>query len=762
MNGAIPRWLVVGVLCLCTHAVRAQHQYDVWQFGYFAGLDFRGGSVAASTAPFYTDEGSSMWCDPVSGALKFSTDGRVVYRADGSVMPDGTGLRGGPSSSSSALIVPFPSSNMDTPTSFYVFCIGDQSWLDSTADDSALTVSVVDFASDVNGTVLQKNTVIADGLAEKLVATHHCDGQSFWVIVHARSEPVFYAYRVSAQGIGQPVVSRVGRQLTPTATQVRGGPYGQGLMAVSQSGSKIAMAVPFSYSAEVFDFNTATGEVSNPVVLDSSSRTYGICFSPSAQLVYTVEWTSRFAEGPAVRQFDLQNLGSDLELGRLIDDDVDFHLGGIQLGPDGTLWLAESAGLAQIQFPDVVGTGCRLVHGRVSLQSPARIVIGLPNLITSYYDNSRLACAPPLSAIQADTVICVGSCVDVADASRNSPTSWQWEFDGGIPPSYTGVKPPPICYSVPGVFKQTLIATNQYGSDTTERYVRVVPLPDVSAGADVILCDSAAGKLNASGADRYEWEYNPGLGNKHVADPVVRVFAPTQFVVRGWNADGCSATDTVMVYTYTNGRPPVVLHTPSISGVAGGLGTVVVLNNGSKPVGTVTLELHLPAAAFADPVVERGTLLSSSRPSLEEIVLQIQPHNATSDTLCLVKGTFLLTSQTHRMWAVGVSQNSCDSFISEPGQISTNTCGGNVRMVVLTGEEPKLTIGQSDHTVNVHAPRNMDLTLECWDSGGARLMRHVFRQHDETVSFSLPNIHGVLLLLLRFDYGAVTKVVLLP
>lgn len=758
------RWGCLTAMLLCASAgVRAGHQYDVWQFAYYAGLDFRSGVPVSASAPFYTDEGSSMWCNPLTGALQFSTDGRVVYRANGTTMPNGVGLRGGPSSSSSALIVPFPSESFDAPTQFYVFCIGDQSWVDSVAEDSSLTVNTVDFSVDSLGVVSQVNTVLADGLAEKVVATHHCDGSSFWVVVHARSKPIFFAYKVTSKGIEPPVVSRVGRQLVPRAKLVRGGAYGQGLMTFSASGKKLAMAVPFSYSTEVFDFDNGTGVVSNPVVVDSVSRTYGVCFSPGGRMLYTVEWIPGNMGRPPVRQFDLQSLPTPTIVGKLETDGYDFHLGGIQLGPDGHIWLAESHGLARITSPEIQGAGCGFVSSAVRLSPPARIVCGLPNLITSFLDSdSRSVCAPPIAHFDFDSLVCSGGCITPTDQTINEPVQWLWTFDGGVPETFTGRQPPSICYSNPGVYQIHLITSNSFGSDTASATIRVAPLPMVSAGPDVMLCDSVAGTLHASGAEHYEWEYSPGMAQKDVADPTIRVFSNTQFVVRGWNSDGCSATDTVWAFAFPEGRPPMTLHTPSISGLAGGLGTVVVLNSGSKPAGSPIVELHLPASAYADPVLERGTLLTSSRPSLEELVLEIQPQDATSDTLCLVKGTFLLTSQPHRMWAVGVSQDSCDSFISEPGQISTNTCGGNVRMVLLTGEEPKLTIGQSDNSVNVHAPRDMDLTLECWDSSGEQLMHHAFQQRDEMVSFSLPSIHGVLLLLLRFDYGTVTKVVLLP
>lgn len=741
----------------------AQHQYDVWQFGYYAGLNFTSGVATAASAPFYTDEGSTMWCNPNTGALQFSTDGRVVYRANGTVMTNGVGLRGGPSSSSSALIVPFPSSNLDTVKQFYVFCIGDQSWVDETADDSTLTSNIVDFSVDSAGEVTQVNNVINIGLAEKLVATQHCDGISYWVVVHARSEPVFYAYKVGVGGVEAPVVSRVGKQLIPRAANVRGGPYGQGLMAFSTSGKKLAMAVPFSYSAEVFDFDTYTGVVSNGIVLDTTSRTYGVCFSPNDEFLYTVEWVPGNETGPPVRQFDLSTPSKAAIVGRLRDDDLDFHLGGIQLGPDGRIWLAESNGLACIVQPNVAGNGCQLVNSQVSFSPPARIVVGLPNLITSYFDSGqRKTCAPPIAALVADTVLCEHSCIRPKDVTRNVPTTWNWYFEGGTPLDFAGQRPPSVCYDTAGIYRIVLVVSNEFGADTVEQRIRVVAPPKVSAGADVVLCDSAAGHLHATGAIRYEWEYQQGIGNTQSADPIIRVFKHTAFVVRGWNAEGCSATDTVMVYSYPQGKATIELQILPVHGVVGGIGNVSIVRDSSIGFTPPTLQVHVPMRALMDVVVTKGQELGRIRTSPNETVITANALDATSDTILQLQGKLLLFEGSETITASAASVDSCDRFNVMPASVTADVCGERMRLIRIQGAALFIDrYSDLTQTISVGGESGTAATYHIYDATGKQVHNGAIVLAENGQEILIPQfVRGCCIVQVRTMLQTVSKMVI--
>lgn len=93
---------------------------------------------------------------------------------------------------------------------------------------------------------------------------------------------------------------------------------------------------------------------------------------------------------------------------------------------------------------------------------------------------------PPLNGPIADflastTTPAVGGSVTFTDYSTNSPTTWNWTFEGGTPSTYTGQTPPAILYSAAGVYQVTLKVTNTNGSDTKIRsqYIHVGGTPSM-------------------------------------------------------------------------------------------------------------------------------------------------------------------------------------------------------------------------------------------------------------------------------------------
>jgi PKD repeat protein len=86
----------------------------------------------------------------------------------------------------------------------------------------------------------------------------------------------------------------------------------------------------------------------------------------------------------------------------------------------------------------------------------------------------------PVAAFTADsTTIYFGQNVDFTDNSSNLPTSWLWSFPGGTPSTSTAQNPQNIVYPTNGCYPVTLIASNQYGSDTitTTCYITVTDPP---------------------------------------------------------------------------------------------------------------------------------------------------------------------------------------------------------------------------------------------------------------------------------------------
>ena len=97
-------------------------------------------------------------------------------------------------------------------------------------------------------------------------------------------------------------------------------------------------------------------------------------------------------------------------------------------------------------------------------------------------------CVTPTANFTAsDSVFCERSCINFFDRSDSGATGWNWAFPGGVPSSSSSPTPPMICYNTPGFYDVTLIAFNQFGSDTLIK----------SAYMDVITCPLPVADFNS-------------------------------------------------------------------------------------------------------------------------------------------------------------------------------------------------------------------------------------------------------------------------
>ncbi len=63
--------------------------------------------------------------------------------------------------------------------------------------------------------------------------------------------------------------------------------------------------------------------------------------------------------------------------------------------------------------------------------------------------------------------------IDFTDESSNSPTSWQWTFEGGTPDYSSSQNPTGIIYTVPGYYDISLVASNDFGVNTYTELIYV-------------------------------------------------------------------------------------------------------------------------------------------------------------------------------------------------------------------------------------------------------------------------------------------------
>jgi hypothetical protein len=106
----------------------SQNQGNKWYFGYMSALDFNGGSPPVSisgcqiiplsqgTGWYLHNEGTSSISDNL-GNLLFYSEGQNIWNSNNQLMPNGSGLMGCYSSTTSSYIIPVPLSD----SLFYLF-----------------------------------------------------------------------------------------------------------------------------------------------------------------------------------------------------------------------------------------------------------------------------------------------------------------------------------------------------------------------------------------------------------------------------------------------------------------------------------------------------------------------------------------------------------------------------------------------------------------------------------------------------------------
>jgi PKD repeat protein len=138
--------------------------------------------------------------------------------------------------------------------------------------------------------------------------------------------------------------------------------------------------------------------------------------------------------------------------------------------------------------------------------------------------------------------ICVGDCIDFTDLSTNSPSNWQWLFQGGTPATSNIQNPASICYNTAGQFTVTLVATTGLCSNT----LSVVNFMNVHQPA-VPTITQVDLTLTASSAVLYQW-FIDGDTIAGAFNQTYNVFLTGFYHVCTTDGFGCTAcSDSVFV-----------------------------------------------------------------------------------------------------------------------------------------------------------------------------------------------------------------------
>jgi gliding motility-associated-like protein len=407
-------WAAI-LISVCAHS----QQNNNWYFGQGAAISFNAGNLPVPHFISPSALNSNESCAAISdenGNLVFYTNGQKIYNKNHQVMPNGDGLMGHESTFQGAVILRQPKHD----SIYYVF----------TADayehnfSNGYRYSIVNINKDNGlGEVVAKNLLLQSTCTERLTATKHANSIDMWILTNDPNSNTFRAWLLTCNGLQTaPVISAVGETMNLF------GMMNIGSMKVSPDGKKLCQThfpeqgdvAGTSNFAQLFDFDNLTGLVTNPkkIVL-SNANLHATEFSPNSKLLY---FTDPFRD--SVEQVETTPITSVGIASSRVIIPADFGFYGIQLGPDGKIYLNQSDQyLTVITNPNVKGIGCLLQLDKISLdKTEGRL--GLPFVLNDLDPD-------PNNFTYFITDSCTGKVQFTAGTNLTGNVQWLWDFGDG-------------------------------------------------------------------------------------------------------------------------------------------------------------------------------------------------------------------------------------------------------------------------------------------------------------------------------------------
>ena len=691
----------------------AQEETTNWAFGNNAGLNFdlATGNVVPISTSINTSEGCSTISDE-NGVLQFYTDGRTVWNRNHQIMPNGnyfggTGLLGDPSSTSSGVIVPHPTnSNLyyiftvdephhnnawaspnqgpadqnGNPLNFYEETFGDFQSVPNDDDgfNNGFNYSLVDMTlnggfGDVVPTEKNVHLITYDTsqqdqslykCAEKITAVQGADCETMWVIT--QFVDTFYAFKIDANGFNDltPVTSTV----TPNITTLGYRRNGIGYMKSSPDGTRIAVChaqngvlpsddnqAPNTGSFWIYDFDNATGQVSNPINLISNVQSYGTEFSADSKKIYVTN-------GTVVRQFDLDNNNAQA----IVYQGTQF-ISSMQLGPNNKIYVCNAENLNSldvIEQPAEAGLACNYNQGGLPLANGTSASLGLPPFITSLLGFEIDIIRNGISTTELS--LCTGDNYTL-QADEITGADYVWSFDGT---PITGNNQAQLIIDAPGFYEVYIEPNNGDCPIEGSAVVGVFDIPVANPVSNVNACDDFANDgifngfdftnknseaLATQSATQYNVRYFESMDDasnleNEITFPYTNISNPQTIYVRVDNTDNINCFDVTTFQLEVFNTPQIVQLNniefcdnegdPTDGFATIELGDLIPSIRGAQPEADTNVTFH-PTQQDADDNTSSLPLTYTNTTAINETIF-VRIEN-TNNTNCYSTGSFELT-----------------------------------------------------------------------------------------------------------------------
>jgi hypothetical protein len=354
-------------------------------------------------------EGSNTSMSDPDGNLLFYSNGCKIINAKGELMLNGDGINpgqiqnyfcpyGGSPIRQGVIALPAP----ENDSLYYVFNLDwDQPYLLDTnyfgVAPQRLFYQVVDMAQDSGyGAVTQKNQIaVQDTFARgNISVARHANGKDWWVLVPKSHTNCYFLVPVTADGVQPAQLKCNGHEWSDDDS---------GAQATFSPDLKKYVRFNSWNGLNIYDFDNATGDLSNPVRItfpnDTINYTAGVSVSPNSRYLYV-------SARKRVYQFDLE--AADIESSKIKVAEWDgtynpyatiFYLSA--LAPDGKIYISSTSStlnLHVIERPNCPGLSCQLVQRGVEL--PSFNFATIPNF--PHYRMSNEACDTTNNTIKTE------------------------------------------------------------------------------------------------------------------------------------------------------------------------------------------------------------------------------------------------------------------------------------------------------------------------------------------------------------------------
>jgi len=347
--------------------------------------------------------------------------------------------------------------------------------------------------------------------------------------------------------------------------------------------------------------------------------------------------------------------------------------------------------------------------GSHTLQLTVLSPLGCTKTISKLISIDKLVRAQILSP----DLVCEDKSIQLGAQAAGTNLRWNWNFGNGQ--TSHAQEPPPVQFNA-GTYLVQLYTINQACIDTTEKLVRVSPLPTIQLKeADLEICTGQSIELQATGAVTYSWSPATGLNNPSIANPIANPGTSGNFMVTGTSADGCSATNQVNITVI----PDYNLEISPDTGICIG-NTVPIRVSGGANYEWIGTTAGLSSISSPNPIAKpdqstiyrvRSTAAAGCFPKETEINIQVYPIPMVSlgqDITTSATSTVTLSAQTSAdvttwSWSPAnfLSCTNCLQPLATPSQDMVYTLEVSNENGCIASDEIKIIVGCDENKVYI-------------------------------------------------------------